>query len=55
VKQKLLDYFGDNANDKRIKNLPENCVLADENEILFDDMKLDRDANLVALPPVCGG
>ncbi len=55
VKQKLLSYFGDVTNDRRLQNLPENCVLADENEILFDEVKLNEDANLAVLPPVCGG
>jgi len=43
------------SGDKRLAQLPQNCVLANDEEILFDDFELHQNINLVALPPVCGG
>lgn len=55
VKKELLKRFSDPSNDQRLQDLPNNCVLANDEEILFDDFELQEDANLVILPPVCGG
>lgn len=55
IKQKLMLQLGESSENSRLKELPENCVLSNEEEILFDDATIDIDSNLVALPPVCGG
>lgn len=52
VKELLLKKL---SGDERLAKLPENCVLATDEEILFDDFELRENINLVALPPVCGG
>lgn len=55
IKNQLMLWFKDMSNDQRIKELPDNCVLSNEKEILFDNVRVVGDANLVVLPPVCGG
>ena len=55
IKQKLSDFLSDKTTDQRIKDLPENCVLANETEIILDDIILDSDVDLVVIPPICGG
>lgn len=52
VKELLLQKL---SGDERLAQLPQNCVLANDEEILFDDFELHENINLVVLPPVCGG
>jgi molybdopterin converting factor small subunit len=52
VKELLLKKL---SGDERLAQLPQNCVLANDEEILFDDFELRENINLVVLPPVCGG
>jgi molybdopterin converting factor small subunit len=55
IKQELLSSFNDAKNDQRLQDLPNNCVLSDDKEILFDEAQIFENANLAILPPVCGG
>ncbi len=55
VKKELFKQFSDPSNDQRLQDLPDNCVLANDEKILFDEFELQEDADLAILPPVCGG
>ncbi len=55
IKTELLNKFNDNSNKDRLKDLPNNCVLANEEEIFQDHIHITDDVDLVILPPVCGG
>ena len=55
IKIELLNKFNDSKNEQKLKDLPENCVLANETEIFQDHIHITSNANLVILPPVCGG
>ena len=55
IKKQLAVWFENPTNDQKLKDLPDNCVLSNDKEILFDDVRIVGNANLAVLPPVCGG